>query len=29
MNKQFEKELAAFHGMKYAIGVGNGTMPSG
>ena len=25
MNKQFEKELAAFHGMKYAIGVGNGT----
>jgi dTDP-4-amino-4,6-dideoxygalactose transaminase len=25
MNKQFEKELAAFHGTKYAIGVGNGT----
>ncbi len=25
MNKQFEKELAEFHGMKYAIGVGNGT----
>ena len=25
MNKQFEKELAAFHGMKYAIGVSNGT----
>jgi dTDP-4-amino-4,6-dideoxygalactose transaminase len=25
MNKQFEQELAAFHGMKYAIGVGNGT----
>ena len=25
MNKQFEKELSAFHGMKYAIGVGNGT----
>ena len=25
MNKQFEKELAAFHGMKYAIGTGNGT----
>ncbi len=25
MNKQFEKELAGFHGMKYAIGVGNGT----
>jgi dTDP-4-amino-4,6-dideoxygalactose transaminase len=25
MNKQFEKELAAFHGAKYAIGVGNGT----
>jgi len=25
MNKQFEKELAAFYGMKYAIGVGNGT----
>ncbi len=25
MNKQFEKELAAFHGTKHAIGVGNGT----
>src|SRR5204863_9621181 len=25
MLKQFEQELAAFHGMKYAIGVGNGT----
>jgi dTDP-4-amino-4,6-dideoxygalactose transaminase len=25
MNKQFEKELAAFHGTKFAIGVGNGT----
>jgi dTDP-4-amino-4,6-dideoxygalactose transaminase len=25
VNKQFEKELAVFHGMKYAIGVGNGT----
>ena len=25
MNKQFEKELAEFHGMKYGIGVGNGT----
>lgn len=25
MNKQFEKELATFHGMKYAIGTGNGT----
>ncbi len=25
MNKQFEKELAAFHGMKHAIGTGNGT----
>ncbi len=25
MNKQFEKELAAFHGMKHGIGVGNGT----
>jgi len=25
MNKQFEKELAAFCGSKYAIGVGNGT----
>ena len=25
MNKQFEKELAEFHGMKYAVGVGNGT----
>ena len=25
MLKQFEGELAAFHGMKYAIGLGNGT----
>jgi hypothetical protein len=25
MNQQFEKELAAFHGMKYAIGNGSGT----
>ncbi len=25
MLKQFEQELAAYHGMKYAIGVGNGT----
>ena len=25
MLKQFEKELAAYHGMKYAVGVGNGT----
>ena len=25
MLKQFEKELADYHGMKYAIGVGNGT----
>ena len=25
MLKRFEKELAAFHGTKYAIGVGNGT----
>ena len=25
MLKQFEKELAAYHGSKYAIGVGNGT----
>jgi dTDP-4-amino-4,6-dideoxygalactose transaminase len=25
MNKQFEKEFAAFSGTKYAIGVGNGT----
>jgi dTDP-4-amino-4,6-dideoxygalactose transaminase len=25
MLKRFEKELAAYHGMKYAIGVGNGT----
>jgi len=25
MLKQFEQELAAFHGTKYAIGVGNGT----
>src|SRR5512144_2622081 len=25
MLKQFEKELAAFHGTKFAIGVGNGT----
>jgi len=25
MLKQFEAELAAFHGMKYAVGVGNGT----
>src|ERR1051326_1170368 len=25
MLKQFEKELAEFHGTKYAIGVGNGT----
>ena len=25
MNKQFEQELAAFSGTKYAIGVGNGT----
>ena len=25
MLKQFEQELAAFHGMKHAIGVGNGT----
>ena len=25
MLKRFEKELADFHGMKYAIGVGNGT----
>ena len=23
--KRFEKELAEYHGMKYAIGVGNGT----
>ncbi len=25
MLKRFEKELAAYHGMKYAVGVGNGT----
>jgi dTDP-4-amino-4,6-dideoxygalactose transaminase len=25
MLKRFEKELAAYHGLKYAIGVGNGT----
>ncbi len=25
MLKRFEQELAAFHGMKYAVGVGNGT----
>ncbi len=25
MLKKFESELAAFHGAKYAIGVGNGT----
>ena len=25
MLKRFEKELAAYHNMKYAIGVGNGT----
>ncbi|MBI2946387.1 MAG: DegT/DnrJ/EryC1/StrS family aminotransferase [Verrucomicrobia bacterium] len=25
MLKQFEAELAAYHGMKYAVGVGNGT----
>jgi dTDP-4-amino-4,6-dideoxygalactose transaminase len=25
MLKQFERELAAYHGMKYAVGVGNGT----
>ncbi len=25
MLKRFERELAAYHGMKYAIGVGNGT----
>jgi dTDP-4-amino-4,6-dideoxygalactose transaminase len=25
MLKRFEQELAAYHGMKYAIGVGNGT----
>jgi dTDP-4-amino-4,6-dideoxygalactose transaminase len=25
MNKQFEKELSAFHGTKHAIAVGNGT----
>jgi dTDP-4-amino-4,6-dideoxygalactose transaminase len=25
MLKRFEKELAGYHGMKYAIGVGNGT----
>src|ERR1051325_10189251 len=25
MLKQFEKELAEYHGMKYASGVGNGT----
>ncbi|MBZ5627217.1 MAG: DegT/DnrJ/EryC1/StrS family aminotransferase, partial [Acidobacteriia bacterium] len=25
MLKQFEKELTAYHGMKYAVGVGNGT----
>ncbi|MBI4664266.1 MAG: DegT/DnrJ/EryC1/StrS family aminotransferase [Verrucomicrobia bacterium] len=25
MLKQFEGELAAYHGMKYAVGVGNGT----
>src|SRR5256886_6327849 len=25
MLKQFEQELAAYHGMKYAVGVGNGT----
>jgi dTDP-4-amino-4,6-dideoxygalactose transaminase len=25
MLKRFEEELAAYHGMKYAIGVGNGT----
>jgi dTDP-4-amino-4,6-dideoxygalactose transaminase len=27
MLKQFEAELAAYHGMKYAVGVGNGTDP--
>jgi len=25
MLKQFEQELGAFHGMKHAIGTGNGT----
>ncbi len=25
MLKQLEAELAAYHGMKYAVGVGNGT----
>jgi len=25
VGKRFEQELAAFHGTKYAIGVGNGT----
>ncbi len=25
MLKRFERELAAYHGMKYAVGVGNGT----
>ena len=25
MLKRFEKELAAYHGLKYAVGVGNGT----
>ena len=25
MLKRFEKQLAAYHGMKYAVGVGNGT----
>src|SRR6266545_6094032 len=25
MLKRFEEELAAYHGMKYAVGVGNGT----
>ena len=25
MLKRFEQELAAYHGMKYAVGVGNGT----
>ena len=25
MLKRFEKELAAYHGLQYAVGVGNGT----
>src|SRR5215469_1273434 len=25
MLKRFEKEFAAYHGLKYAVGVGNGT----